>query len=58
MTNHQIQENFTFPQETYQAIGVTYYRKIPPHGNRNRTDNSVSMGNGENEVPTELPIHH
>jgi hypothetical protein len=32
MTNHQIQENFTFPQETYQAIGVTYYRKIPPRG--------------------------
>lgn len=32
MTDHQIQENFTFPQETYQAIGVTYYRKIPPRG--------------------------
>lgn len=32
MTNHQIQENFTFPQETREAICIRYYRKIPPRG--------------------------
>lgn len=32
MTNHQIQENFTFPQETREVICIKYYRKIPHMG--------------------------